>query len=86
VDFALTKNTRISERVNFQLRAELYNAFNLHMFVNDGNFNQSGNFAFNNDTAQFITFPDSVKAPSFGLWNGNVSAPRRLQIGARIEF
>ena len=86
VDFALTKNTRISERVNFQLRAEFYNAFNQHMFVNDGNFNQSGSFAFNNDIAQFITFPDGKKVPSFGLWNGNVSAPRRLQIGARIEF
>jgi hypothetical protein len=86
VDFALTKNTKISERVNFQLRAELYNAFNFHMFVNDGNFNQSGNFAFNNDIAQFITFKDSVKVPSFGLWNNNVSAPRRIQLGARIEF
>jgi hypothetical protein len=76
VDFALTKNTKISERVNFQFRAELYNAFNLHMFVNDGNFNQSGNFAFNND----------VSSPNFGAWTGNVSAPRRLQLGARIEF
>jgi hypothetical protein len=41
VDFALTKNTRISERVNFQFRAEFYNAFNYHVFVDDSNFNIS---------------------------------------------
>jgi hypothetical protein len=76
VDFALTKNTRITERVNFQFRAEFYNAFNYHIFVDDSNFNISGNSgAFNTDLTN-----------NFGNWNGNVSAPRRIQLGGRLEF
>jgi len=76
VDFALTKNTKVNERVNFVFRAEFYNAFNLHLFVDDGNFNIGGNNAFNTD----------ISSTSFGGWTGNVSAPRRIQLGARIEF
>jgi len=76
VDFAITKNTKLNERVNFILRAEFYNAFNTHLFVNDGNFNIAGNNAFNTD----------ISSTDFGGWTGNVSAPRRIQIGARIEF
>jgi len=76
VDFALTKNTKINERLNLIFRAEFYNAFNLHLFVNDGNFNIGGNNAFNTD----------ISSSGFGTWNGNVSAPRRIQLGARFEF
>src|SRR5438477_508050 len=76
VDFALTKNTKVNERVNFVFRVEFYNAFNLHLFVNDGNFNIGGNNAFSTD----------ISSPSFGSWTNNVSAPRRIQLGARIEF
>ncbi|HXU15579.1 MAG TPA: TonB-dependent receptor [Terriglobales bacterium] len=78
VDFALTKNTRISERVNFQFRAEFYNAFNYHVFVDDSNFNIS-----NGNGGSLHT---DVSDPSFGQWSGNVSAPRRIQLGARLEF
>jgi len=76
VDFAITKNTKITERVNFIFRAEFYNAFNLHMFINDGNFTISGGNAFDTD----------ISSSTFGQWTGNVSAPRRIQLGARIEF
>ena len=76
VDFALTKNTKVNERVNFVFRAEFYNAFNLHLFVNDSNFNIGGNNPFNTD----------ISSPGFGSWSANVSAPRRIQLGARIEF
>jgi len=76
VDFAITKNTKLSERVNFIFRAEFYNALNFHMFVDDGNFNIGGNNAFNTD----------ISSSSFGAWTGNVSAPRRIQFGARFEF
>lgn len=76
VDFAITKNTKITERVNFIFRAEFYNAFNLHMFVNDGNFTISGGNAFDTD----------ISSATFGRWTGNVSAPRRIQLGARFEF
>jgi hypothetical protein len=79
VDFSITKNTRITERLNFQLRFAFFNAFNMHQFTlnNPNNINNQGsNFAFNND----------ISAPSFGSWNGNVSSPRTIQIAGRLEF
>lgn len=77
LDFALTKNTYLTERMNFQLRFQFFNAFNQHYFYNAANVNNQGSsFAFNND----------VSAPSFGAWNGGVSSPRTIQIGARLEF
>ena len=76
-DFALTKNTYLSERVNFQLRFQFFNAFNQHYFYNGANVNNQGSsFAFNND----------VSGANFGAWNGGMSSPRSIQIGARLEF
>jgi hypothetical protein len=76
VDVSLIKNTRIGERVNFQIRAEFFNALNAHYFINPGGFNISGNFPFNND----------ISSPNFGRWTGDVSNPRTIQLGARFEF
>jgi hypothetical protein len=77
VDISLTKNTPIGERGNFQLRVGFFNAFNQHYFYNAANVNNQGSsFAFNND----------ISAPHFGAWNGGVSSPRTIQIGARLEF
>ena len=77
VDISITKNTQIGERANFQLRFGFFNAFNQHYFYNAANVNNQGSsFAFNND----------VSAPNFGAWNGGVSSPRTIQIGARVEF
>ncbi|HWX91556.1 MAG TPA: carboxypeptidase regulatory-like domain-containing protein [Terriglobales bacterium] len=77
VDISLTKNTPIGERGNFQLRVGFFNAFNQHYFYNAANVNNQGSsFAFNSD----------VSAPNFGAWNGGVSSPRTIQIGARLEF
>ena len=76
-DFALTKNTRLSERLNFQVRFQFFNAFNQHYFFPAANVNNQGSsFAFNND----------ISAPNFGAWNGGVSSPRTIQLGARLEF
>ena len=75
-DMSIIKNTRIGEKLNFQIRAEFFNALNLHYFINPGGFNISGNFPFTNDIA----------SPNFGKWSGDVSAPRTIQIGARFEF
>ena len=72
-DFSLVKNTHITERVGFQIRAEAFNVFNFHVFSNTGNF---GGSAITTD----------VSSPSFGLWNGSVSDPRNLQIGAKVIF
>ena len=75
-DFNIVKNTRIKERVNFQIRAEFFNMWNWHYFINPGGFNIGGNFPFNSD----------ISSPNFGRWTGDVSAPRTIQLGARIEF
>ena len=69
----LIKNTRISEKVNFQIRAGFFNLFNQHHFTASGQF---GSMAFGNDLA----------SPDFGFWNGSVTKPRQIQIGARLEF
>jgi hypothetical protein len=76
IDATMVKNTRITEKVNFQFRAEFFNLGNWHYFVNPGGFNIGGNTAFNTD----------VSSADFGKWNGSVSAPRTIQFGARIEF
>jgi hypothetical protein len=75
-DATLIKNTRLSEKVNFQFRAEFFNLGNFHYFVNGGNFNIGGNLPFNTD----------VSSPNFGTFTNNVSNPRTIQFGARIEF
>lgn len=76
IDATLIKNTRISEKVNFQFRAEFFNLGNFHYFVNGGNFNIGGN----------LPFDTNVSSANFGKWTGNVSSPRTIQFGARIEF
>jgi len=87
VDFSIMKKTALTERVTLQLRAEFYNAFNNHMFIDDSNFNIGGNFAFSNDiSAAPLTSTTGQSFPGFGIWSGNVSAPRRIQLGARLEF
>jgi hypothetical protein len=75
-DFSIIKNTRLAEKVNFQIRGEFFNMWNWHYFINPGGFNIGGNFPF--DT--------NIASPNFGRWTGDVSAPRTIQLGARIEF
>jgi hypothetical protein len=73
LDMGLGKRTRITEKVNFLIRAEAFNAFNNHNFTCGGN---AGCLAFNTD----------ISSADFGKWNGNVSAPRNIQLVGRIEF
>jgi hypothetical protein len=75
-DFALVKNTRITERVNFQLPAEFFNLWNWHIFEQQGNEFTTNPSAFNTNVA----------SPGFGTWNGSVTAPRNIQIAGRITF
>jgi hypothetical protein len=72
-NLTLIKNTRIRENVNFQIQAGFFNLFNQHHFTASGQF---GSMAFGNN----------LSAPNFGLWNGAVTKPRAIQIGARLEF
>jgi hypothetical protein len=73
-DFALGKNSRISERVSMDIRAELFNMWNWHAFVCQEFC--SGSLAFIND----------VSSPTFGMWNGSVSAPRNIQLSMKFLF
>ena len=74
VDLAIYKDFHITERLKFQFRTELFNVFNLHNFT-------SGSQNFGDQP-----FNTSLGSPDFGLWNGSVSAPRNIQLGARLEF
>lgn len=71
-DIAFSKNTKITERVNFKFTANVFNFFNNHYFVSQGN--GPGN-AFNTDVFN-----------AFGQWNKTVSNPRNIQVAGRIEF
>ncbi len=73
VDIAVYKDFHIREGMKFQIRGEFFNAFNLHSFAAAGEW---GDQAFTTD----------LSSPDFGLWNGAVTAPRNIQLGARFEF
>ena len=73
-DFALIKNTRVTERVGIQFRAEAFNIWNWHVFT-------CQNQCFGNNG-----FTTDIASPSFGRWNGAVSAPRNIQLGMKIRF
>jgi hypothetical protein len=70
---ALIKDTKLSEKVNFQIRAEIFNLWNWHILNNSGEW---GGLAFVND----------VNSGDFGTWNGSVTNPRNIQVGLRLEF
>jgi hypothetical protein len=73
-DFALSKNSHISERVSLDIRGEFFNVWNWHSFVCQQFC--GGSLAFYND----------VSSPNFGLWNGSVSAPRNIQLSMKFIF
>ena len=73
-DLAFLKNTRLTEKTSIQFRAEFFNIWNWHIFACQAQC--FGNLAFDND----------VSSPSFGSWNGSVSAPRNIQFGMKILF
>ncbi len=71
-DLALVKNTHITERINFQIRAEAFNAWNTHNFTCSG----------------FCTSPfdSDISSANFGKFNGNVTSPRNIQLVGRFTF
>lgn len=70
------KNTRNTERIPFQFRAEFFNLWNWHIFEQ-----QSTTL-----TATASAFTIDVSRPTFRVWNGKVTAPRNIQVGVRIDF
>jgi hypothetical protein len=73
-DLSLVKNTKLTERVGIQFRAEFFNAWNWHVY--DCTSQCEGTLAFDNDVA----------SPSFGMWNGQVSTPRNIQFGLKLIY
>lgn len=74
LDMVLEKNTKISERVRFQVRAEFFNVFNTHYFTQGTTWGQGG---------AFVT---DLGSPLFGTWTGAVTGPRNVQVAGRISF
>lgn len=74
-DIALQKTFSITERLQFQLRADFFNAWNWHIFSSGTTWGYSPP-AFNTD----------LSSPGFGIWSGAVTVPRNIQVAARITF
>jgi len=73
-DISILKNTKITERVNMQFRADFYNAFNHAQFADPGG-------------ASFgtIGFEDIATASSVRVTHTNVN-PRLIQFGLHFRF
>ena len=81
LDIAFTKNTKITEKVNFRFESNFFNAFNNHYFLNT----QGGNYG--GPSVAFVTDIGTTSTTNpFGSWNGAVTPPRTIQFAGRIEF
>src|SRR5437667_3345021 len=69
--FGIIKNTRISERVTFQVRADMFNVFNRTRRGDP-------------DSALGDGLPST--GGTFGLITGPMNGPRRIQVAARLDF
>jgi hypothetical protein len=78
VDFAVSKNTPLSERVNLQLRAELFNIFNHPNFALPNFFVSPGS-----PGQGLITQTPDQAQTNPGLGGGG---PRVIQLGAKVTF
>ncbi len=78
VDFAITKNTPLSERVNLQLRAEFFNVFNHPNFALPNFFVSPGS-----PQQGLITQTPDQAQTNPGLGGGG---PRVIQLGAKFLF
>jgi hypothetical protein len=73
-DFNLTKNIAITERFKFQVGVQFFNMWNYHFFTSS------------NTWGVGAAFTTDLSNPAFGLPTGNVTAPRNIQLGGRVEF
>ncbi len=90
VDLAFTKDTKLTERVNLQLRLNVFNVFNHANFANPLLPNSVANWAQNgiDATGRGVGFLPLTATPDVGAGNpflGN-GGPRNLEIGARVTF
>ena len=90
-DFSLSKETKITERVNVQLRADFFNLFNHPNFANPllPSFNVLwNNFGVNPNTGQGSGFFALTVTPDVGAQNPFLGGggPRDLQLSLRFSF
>ena len=71
---ALIKDTRLAEKLTFQVRGEFFNVWNWHRFVYGGTWGTGR------------AFDEDVSSPTFGKWTGAISKPRNIQVGAKLIF
>jgi hypothetical protein len=81
-DFTIMKNTRITERIHTQFRADFYNAFNHPQFADPGG-TSFANAGFVNVGAVLAAGPGVTTAASIVHTNVN---PRLIQFGLRFMF
>jgi hypothetical protein len=74
-NLSVGKKFSFKERLNMEVRAEIFNLFNNHYFTCDGQ-------AF----GDCIPFNNDPSSSSFGEWNGTVSQTRNIQLVGRITF
>jgi hypothetical protein len=90
VDFSITKNTKLTERLNLQLRAEFFNIFNHPQFALPGGVivpaagsGQSLPVALANCGGCSSSSTPDVAQGNPGLGGGG---PRVIQFAARLQF
>ncbi len=71
LDFGLTKNFRVGDRVRVQVRVEALNATNYTLF-------DSGNMTLGSNNATFMMLNN--------IDSSTVMKPRDIQLGARVTF
>ena len=78
-DFAILKDFKVTEKIAFEVRGEFFNIWNWHALSNVGNSALGA-------TPGISAFVTDVSSPDFGQWNGTVTKPRNIQLGARLTF
>ena len=73
-DLALIKNTRLPGNTNVQVRFEVFNLWNWHIFSARASLQQA------------TAFEPNIASADFGKWTGPVTDPCTMQLAVRFEF
>jgi hypothetical protein len=72
LDFSVTKNTRITERVGTTFYAQFFNGLNHMEFSDPGQYGSAG--------------IDLQNPAAFGVLSGQFNSPRQMEVGLRVNF
>ncbi len=82
-DLSITKRIPLTEKVNFQLQANFFNAFNRVIFSAGGN---AQTFIVNAAPPNLSPASLANSSSIFGIMTAQQNGPRIIQLGARLEF